>query len=68
MPTNRPDRRDAADGGDADPSGEEVLVDVWPRCLRCGRLLAHYIGRPWSVRCRRSAPTVGARRTKEDTP
>lgn len=31
--------------------GREVEVDQAPRCWNCGRQLAAYMSRPWSIRC-----------------
>jgi hypothetical protein len=33
--------------------GRDVEVDPAPRCPACGRQLAEYLARPWSLRCRR---------------
>ena len=30
------------------------IVDLRPRCWRCGRILAERLARPWSMRCSRS--------------
>jgi len=31
----------------------EVKVDHFPKCDNCGRTLAEYLGRPWSIKCRK---------------
>jgi tRNA(Ile2) C34 agmatinyltransferase TiaS len=31
----------------------QAAVDQKPTCWRCSRVLAAYLGRPWSLRCRR---------------
>lgn len=32
-------------------NGKEATVDHYPRCWNCGRPLAAYMSRPWSIRC-----------------
>lgn len=31
----------------------KVVIDRPPTCWRCGRALAEYAARPWSIKCRR---------------
>lgn len=33
--------------------GQQVEVDVEPRCPGCGRMLGYLLTRPWSVQCSR---------------
>ncbi len=39
---------DAAASAEAAP-----VTDMAPRCWRCGRTLAEWLSRPWSLRCQR---------------
>ncbi len=34
-------------------SAREVVVDREPRCWRCRKKLANYLGRPWDMDCTR---------------
>jgi hypothetical protein len=31
----------------------KAMIDEAPRCWRCGRRLADYVGRPWKLVCQR---------------
>jgi len=37
----------------AEPPPASATIDHEPRCWRCGRRLAEYISRPWSLRCQK---------------
>lgn len=37
----------------ADAPVKEAVTDYDPSCWRCGRVIAEYASRPWSIRCRR---------------
>lgn len=53
----RQDRRDesdeSAEGPEKAVSSESNVTDYRPRCWKCGRALAKFVTRPWSIRCRR---------------
>ncbi len=34
------------------PGGAPPVVDRYPHCWRCNRLLAEFLTRPWQIRCR----------------